>query len=288
MRNNLNLTEHEILEGSTPFNRGRRTCHVYFLIYKGIIVYVGKAVNYDARIAQHCDDKAFDSFYVTECDESELKRVESFYIKMFGPFYNVSENLRNQAIPNNTYIKHEDVILMNAGGNSSDNRMILHTKGDTIFNAFTNERIGFVVNKIGFIYNRQRKAIHSPRYAMCYKIIRCKDLATQDIEVTTSMDIFDLNSNTCIVSVCDPKNFYYSYDFYIYSKLFGLTFDWFKSTMEEKGLAYNDDMLSFIDKILDVKKISIKIETMVNKDRKPKKSDIEMLRQIYAKSQPNK
>ena len=63
---------------------------VYFLFNNDRIVYVGQSTNIHARVQNH-RDKAFDSYtYLTVRDYSERNYVESYYIDLFKPEYNVA------------------------------------------------------------------------------------------------------------------------------------------------------------------------------------------------------
>ena len=68
----------------------KRICGVYFLFYKGGIVYIGKSVNVLDRIPAHIFDKrkAFDEFTYIEFEEPDLTRKERYFIDKFLPKYN--------------------------------------------------------------------------------------------------------------------------------------------------------------------------------------------------------
>ena len=76
----------EILNKSTPLPE---TCGVYFLIHNEVIVYVGQSKNVYRRTDTHKKDKNFDRITVIECLESDLDKVENFYINKFKPILNI-------------------------------------------------------------------------------------------------------------------------------------------------------------------------------------------------------
>lgn len=63
---------------------------VYFLMQGDEIVYVGQSVSPGARIAQHVKDKNFDR--VLLIPTINLSEVETKYIKLLRPKYNISQN----------------------------------------------------------------------------------------------------------------------------------------------------------------------------------------------------
>jgi excinuclease UvrABC nuclease subunit len=63
----------------------QRRCGVYFLVKDDVVLYVGKSVNVDARIAQHRLSKSFDSYTFIECSEADLDTVERGYIEELNP-----------------------------------------------------------------------------------------------------------------------------------------------------------------------------------------------------------
>ena len=70
-------------------------CHVYFLLNKNEVVYVGKtSAPWPQRILNHIKEgtKTFDDVWYLEVDPLSLDRVEMFYIKHYRPKYNVSHN----------------------------------------------------------------------------------------------------------------------------------------------------------------------------------------------------
>jgi len=65
---------------------------VYFLLRKGVIVYVGKTTTSYSRIGEHRSDKDFDSFSMLEVSREYLDQTEQKYIKKFMPEYNIAHN----------------------------------------------------------------------------------------------------------------------------------------------------------------------------------------------------
>lgn len=64
---------------------------VYFLFYRGDLVYVGQSVCILARVGQH-KDKQFDRFAFINCDQSQLNDVEGFFINLLRPRLNQARN----------------------------------------------------------------------------------------------------------------------------------------------------------------------------------------------------
>lgn len=79
-------SQQEIISASAPVSN---VSGVYFLIQNEIIVYVGQSTNVGRRIADHMSTKAFDRFAVIECEQEELSKLESHYIKEFRPILNI-------------------------------------------------------------------------------------------------------------------------------------------------------------------------------------------------------
>ncbi len=261
--NNKDLDTDFIISNLTPYKKKERErkAHVYFLSYKGIIVYVGMSLNYEGRLLQHSESKAFDSFYVTECDESIVKDIESHYIDKFRPFYNIAENFTDQFVPNNTYIKHEDVILLNSGGKSSANRMILDVKGSVIFNAFDSKTIGYVVNRIGFIYNGLDWSMTRSHYN--HKIVKCKDGVSETIKIKSNIKIFEGINGDYAVPYFTTVDLLHVYDYYIFSKLMNYKLGWFVKQAEYNKLTYDNDILLFIDKIFSMSRITMQPKPII-------------------------
>jgi excinuclease UvrABC nuclease subunit len=63
---------------------------IYFLIYKGVIVYVGQSSNITFRLSVHVSNrkKEFDSYSYIESNEVNLNNLEANYIYEFAPYYN--------------------------------------------------------------------------------------------------------------------------------------------------------------------------------------------------------
>ena len=95
---NYKTKSQKITERRTYFINELCVRGVYFLKYKGQIVYIGQSkTNVMKRICQHIDDgtKIFDSFTYTSCknySDDDLNRKEIKLIKHFWPKYNVIHN----------------------------------------------------------------------------------------------------------------------------------------------------------------------------------------------------
>lgn len=66
---------------------------IYFLVYKGKVVYVGKTKMGMHRVYQH-NDKKFDSIFIFPCSLEELDKIEGEYILKYKPKYNKVPNLK--------------------------------------------------------------------------------------------------------------------------------------------------------------------------------------------------
>ncbi len=81
VRNILN-----IMQEAQPI---RKITGIYFLIMNEEIVYVGQSVNILQRVGSHISEgKKFNKFSFVECNESQLRVIESVYIKMIQPMLN--------------------------------------------------------------------------------------------------------------------------------------------------------------------------------------------------------
>jgi len=237
--NNLDLSEQSIVSLAHPFDRSLMK-HVYFLVYKGIIVYVGMDSHYPSRIKQHISNKAFDSVYAIECAPEEVKDVESHYISKFKPFYNVSEN-KNPFIENGTYVRHQDVLLLNAGGRRGSSRKILYVNGNNIIDAFTSKQIGWIINKVGYIYDE------GGNYQTTL-FIKCSGGKAEFVSIPIKNKLF-----------CNPdrkelelKTIYYDdidnvYILYIYSKAKQYKPFWYTIQAKERGYTAEKWVIDIID-----------------------------------------
>ena len=68
----------------------KNSCGVYFLVSKGVVVYVGQSTALYGRIQTYLDErkKEFDSVFVVNCKAERLDELENAYIRMFLPTYN--------------------------------------------------------------------------------------------------------------------------------------------------------------------------------------------------------
>lgn len=65
-----------------------KVCGVYFLIAGGSVVYVGQSTDVHYRVAYHAQFRAFESYHVIPCPESEACLLESRYILAINPPWN--------------------------------------------------------------------------------------------------------------------------------------------------------------------------------------------------------
>ena len=64
---------------------------VYFLVAGNEVVYVGQSVDVGSRVRQHVGAKEFDCWAYIPCDKRTLDALESLYIHVLRPQYNVSD-----------------------------------------------------------------------------------------------------------------------------------------------------------------------------------------------------
>lgn len=62
--------------------------YIYFLFYKGVLVYIGKSESLYGRIAVHRETKIFDKVLYESCPIEKLKTVERELIKHYKPILN--------------------------------------------------------------------------------------------------------------------------------------------------------------------------------------------------------
>jgi len=71
----------------------RPICGIYFLIHEKKVIYVGQSTNIMKRLYEHKIRKSFKriftSYFIVECDSSELTRLEYAYIKKISPSLNI-------------------------------------------------------------------------------------------------------------------------------------------------------------------------------------------------------
>ena len=89
----ITKTQHSALELAREA-RAQVFGHIYFLIDKGDVVYVGQSKSYKARIQTHTDGEAyveqkeFTHYSILEVKLSEMDVVEQVYIQLLHPKYN--------------------------------------------------------------------------------------------------------------------------------------------------------------------------------------------------------
>ncbi len=86
------LDKTTILEIEDILSMSKRipTSGVYFLVFKGELVYIGRSDNLLVRIANHRNNKfIFDSFHAIESHGPEQAILEQFYISKYKPRFNV-------------------------------------------------------------------------------------------------------------------------------------------------------------------------------------------------------
>jgi hypothetical protein len=81
------VTEADVVAAAAPVTR---TSCVYFLMRGGKVVYIGKTDCPQVRIAQHLQDKEFDSAAVYEVEKRYQSEIETMLIARFRPGYNHS------------------------------------------------------------------------------------------------------------------------------------------------------------------------------------------------------
>lgn len=112
-----NLTKKNIIEKSISiehFEKEMCLSVVYFLISKGVVVYVGQTKNFHSRINSHKTSKTFTDVYFFPIDCNMQKRkIEERYVRRYEPFYNF--DLHNKGFTGKSYneleIKNIDVVF---------------------------------------------------------------------------------------------------------------------------------------------------------------------------------
>ena len=70
---------------------------VYFLIFRGEVVYVGQTVNLSSRIEHHKTNKEFDRVLHMHIDKERLLEIERFFIEILEPKYNKEGFVQNKS-----------------------------------------------------------------------------------------------------------------------------------------------------------------------------------------------
>lgn len=251
----MNRTDYEIddlLAIKKPYVKTKQTKTVYFLFYKGVLVYVGKATNEQNRFSQHEAEKLFDETASIECTAEEYSAVESHYIAKFRPFYNGSEN-KYPIIEQNTYQRINDLIFFNGG--TISNRYILDVSGNEIINRFNNRKIGYIINKKGFIHKSKNK------------FFKCMSGRITELEIKT---MFSADPHVDY-KITASKSTYFEletvYDYYFYSKVRNYKTGWFHGMCKEKSFTFDQDVLYLIDLICAKKGVQFE-EVSKNKNKK--------------------
>lgn len=84
------VDEEEIVESAYKVESLYDNAGVYFLIYKGRVVYVGQSLNAETRIRYHHKRQKilFDGYAIDRCHAHELNFLETLYIEMCSPVFN--------------------------------------------------------------------------------------------------------------------------------------------------------------------------------------------------------
>jgi hypothetical protein len=82
----------ELANASSPINTSKPVCGVYFLLDDAEVVYVGQSINIMSRIATHASEgiKEFNRWCYLTAKRADLTELESFYIVLLRPKYNVA------------------------------------------------------------------------------------------------------------------------------------------------------------------------------------------------------
>lgn len=99
-----------------------KTGIIYFLIYKEVIVYIGKTANLTSRISTHIrSGKAFDSVKYYEIDYSALSSIETEEINTYSPLYNERIDLKEARDKRPDYLRFGDEIITRSYGTLDSN-----------------------------------------------------------------------------------------------------------------------------------------------------------------------
>jgi hypothetical protein len=71
---------------------------VYFLYQDAVIVYVGESLNVRNRLVSHEHKGCATHFSVCECDKTQRKRLEAFYIGVLNPRLNTQSSERVELV----------------------------------------------------------------------------------------------------------------------------------------------------------------------------------------------
>lgn len=101
------ITHAEVVAASVPVERPIRG--IYFLLERGEVVYIGQSVNCRARIEQHLNGKAFDSYAMFECGpDVSLDEAEAVHIADYLPRLN-THMPQNSGLVSATYLSREKI-----------------------------------------------------------------------------------------------------------------------------------------------------------------------------------
>jgi len=212
--------------------------HVYFLTYKGLVMYVGKAENgWYTRVMMHRLDKLFDSVSYIECPKLLLEKVEQHYIEKLSPFYNGTGNA-SPLIPRLTYSYKNGVLLFNGGG--SCERRVIYVKDGNIFSTRTNSLIGTTINNIGYI------TINGYIYECIGGFVK---------RISPPRHGYNVDFHLQEVVSFIPKT---PFDAYIMAKAQGYGVEWANKKIENLG--FSTEHLFLYKKIAELKQVIIKKE----------------------------
>lgn len=156
---------------------GNELMGIYFLMNKGVVIYVGQSHNIKQRMLQHYKEKIFDAIFYFECDESQLTELEAKYIDEFNPSYNkthvfkkVLYQIRKQNKPNKN--QQKDSLLIKELINFSRNADTPCTYHLFEIEEYLKEKTGYHYTDkeiIRFLDNRSDHKIHS-KYCHSYRL----------------------------------------------------------------------------------------------------------------------
>lgn len=133
---------------------------VYYLIYKGIIVYIGQSVNLPSRINSHKVDKIFDTVRYKEFPIDVLSKEEMKAIVEHKPIYNKGGITKQMLETLPPYIEFDDYYIFRSVGTlvkskcMIKNRILLYVIKGCNINDITILRIematGHYTSKLGY------------------------------------------------------------------------------------------------------------------------------------------
>jgi hypothetical protein len=139
-----------------------KRCGIYFLYREKALLYIGKSLNYRARVSEHARTKDFDEAYILplNVDNKRLLKIESMLIDFFCPPLNIKGGYKK---------KHDGVLNLRDVLHEISNSVI---NGETIF-AYPDELFGLYNS---FISRKSQDVLKLMQKAKDHVIKDCYEL----------------------------------------------------------------------------------------------------------------